>query len=216
MSNIIVEDWGNREKYEFASQVLQRTANFINSLELQVTEHYNEIETRLEFLKRKMTFLESQARLVVDTDAEQVTTSTSVQPTSTGPTTTAKLNAGEILNFNLKKTTDSTHGSTHNSRNELRAPVFDSIPPPPAFESASLQLPSFNSPPDPPSFEYNQFTAPAPPDFNQFNDGNQFPPMPPTFDQYDAYGNLIAYDEYGNPIEQTFPSFNAPPPPPFQ
>eukprot|EP00835_Amoeboradix_gromovi_P002808 NODE_167_length_16327_cov_0.361597.p4 type:complete len:327 gc:universal NODE_167_length_16327_cov_0.361597:12856-11876(-) len=100
MSNQIVDDWAIREKYEFASQVLQRTANFINSLELQVTEHYNDIETQLEFLARKITFMESQARLA---ELPMVEKSSELEKKTEESGFPSKIAAGEILSVALKK-----------------------------------------------------------------------------------------------------------------
>ena len=216
MSNPIVEDWAIREKYEFASQVLQRTANFINSLELQVTEHYNEIETQLEFLARKITFLESQAKL------ENLK-----EPQDFG---TGKVKTEETPNFALKKAAFDNNGSQPGSRTgtlkkggfnkgslkdlnggQIPPPSFENVPP--AFAQPSFSNfgpPSFGGPPAPPSFD-NFGGPPAPPSFDNF----EGPPAPPMFNSFGGPPAPPSFDNLGGPpAPPNFDSFGGPPAPP--
>eukprot|EP00834_Sanchytrium_tribonematis_P001870 NODE_49_length_31687_cov_0.791123.p12 type:complete len:259 gc:universal NODE_49_length_31687_cov_0.791123:27554-28330(+) len=212
MSNQIVEDWAAREKYEFASQVLQRTANFINSLELQVTEHYNEIETQLEFLARRITFLEGQAKL-----SELVNEEIVEQPNDIGKSQdkmndekTTKLNANEILNVALKKVQKEGSGSNSktNTLKSIPAPNFNQpLPPPPAFDIP----PVFdNSMPNQSYGGYQQFQDPSyPPVFDGFGGV----PPPPAFGDFNSIPNPPVFENYGAP--PSFDNFQIPQPPGF-
>ena len=216
MSNPIVEDWSIREKYEFASQVLQRTANFINSLELQVTEHYNEIETHLEFLTRKITFLESQAK--VDSLGE-IPSGPVVNKTYPTAAALKKPDFGQVPTAFSIPTPNQDFGSIPGP------PSFSSFggpqAPPPSFGNFSAPAPTgfennfgappsfdnFGGPPAPPSFD-SFGGPPAPPSFDNFGG----PPAPPSFDNFGsppAFGNPPSFGNMPPP-----PAFGGPPPPP--